>query len=236
MNSEAVIEIGPDRPRMRAAAGDAPIFDRRSSALLITAPTSAEAEAIRALRTRIVAQHVREGRRALVICSPSADTGCTFVASNLAIAFAQIGTRTALLDADLRQPGIGRLFDLPPDMSGLSEYLSQPDARADEIAMTEVMPNLSVIAAGRPTPNPQELLSTDRFHDLIDQLLREFELTIFDTSPANICTDGQRVATVAGYSLIVARKHRTYMSDVMTLARTLRADRSVVVGTVLNDF
>lgn len=209
---------------------------RRTTAVLVTAPSSIEAEAIRGLRTRIVAQHVREGRRALAICSPSSGTGCTFVAANLAVAFAQIGTKTALLDANLRAPGIAPLFDLPADMPGLSEYLSHPAMRPDEIGLIEVLPNLSVIASGPPPLNPQELLSADRFRALVNQLLREFELTIIDTSAANVCTDGQRVATVAGYSLIVARKHQSFMSDVALLARTLRADKSVVVGAVLSDF
>lgn len=233
MSGDAVIDFGQAGHIDHA---EPPGGYRRTSALLVTAPSSIEAEAIRGLRTRIVAQHVREGRRALAICSPSSGTGCTFVAANLAVGFAQIGTKTALLDANLRTPGIAPLFDLPAEIPGLSEYLSHPAMRPDEIGVVEVLPNLSVIASGPPPLNPQELLSADRFRALVNQLLREFDLTIIDTSAANTCTDGQRVATVAGYSLIVARKDRSFMADVTLLARTLRADKSVVVGTVLCDF
>ena len=84
--------------------------------------------------------------------------------------------------------------------------------------------------------NPQELLAGMRFKNFVDQLLREFDLTIFDTTATNTCTDAQRVATVSGYSLVVARKHKSHVKDVTTLANLLRADRSMVVGTVLNDF
>jgi protein-tyrosine kinase len=66
--------------------------------------------------------------------------------------------------------------------------------------------------------------------------MREFDLTIFDTTATNSCTDAQRVATVSGYSLVVARKHKSHVKDVATLSGLLRADRSVVVGTVLNDY
>ena len=60
-------------------------------------------------------------------------------------------------------------------------------------------------------------------------------MTIFDTTPANGCTDAQRVATVAGYSLVVARKNSSYVDDLATLAKLLRADGSKVVGSVLVD-
>lgn len=204
--------------------------------LVITDPGSIEAEAVRGLRTRIVAQHIREGRRALAVCTPSADSGCTFVASNLAVAMSQIAVKTVLVDADLRDPGVGEAFGLPDDRPGLAEYLADTSVSVDEIIHVDVVPHLSVIAAGALPPNPQELLSSTRFRTLVNQLLREFDLTILDTTPANSCTDAQRVATVAGYSLIVARKHQSFVSDVATLSRLLRADRSVIVGTVLNDY
>ena len=87
-----------------------------------------------------------------------------------------------------------------------------------------------------PPANPQELLSSARFRDVVNQVLREFDLTIFDTTPTNSCTDAQRVATIAGYSLIVARKNISYLNDVKLLSNLLRADRSLVVGTVLNEY
>lgn len=204
--------------------------------VMVNAPHSVEAEAMRALRTRLSAQHLREGRRSLAICSPSVEAGCTYVALNLAVAMAQAGVRTALVDANLRDPMIADLCSLPLGMPGLADYLSSERLTMAEIVDAEPMPNLSIIGAGSPSDNPQELLSGARFRGLVDQLLREYELTIFDTPPANICSDGQRVATIAGFSMIVSRKHKTYFEDVKTLAKQLRGDRSVVVGSILNDF
>lgn len=204
--------------------------------VMVSDPHSVEAEAIRALRTRLAAQHLREGRRSLAVCAATAESGCTFIALNLAVAMAQAGVRTALVDANLRDPMIADLCGLPLGMAGLSEYLSGQASAMNEILDTELMPNLAVIGAGEPSANPQELLSGGRFRGLVDQLLREYDLTIFDTPPANICSDGQRVATMAGFSLIVGRKHKAYVEDMKTLAKQLRADRSVVVGSILNDF
>lgn len=226
-------EAAPRAPaRSEGEAGMPPPIE----SVMLSDPQSIEAEALRGLRTRIVAQHLREGRRSLAICSPATESGCTYIAVNLAVAAAQAGIRTALVDANLRNPMVADLCGLPLDMPGLSEYLARDAIRVPDIVDTELMPNLAVIGAGEVPENPQELLSAARFRGLVDQLLREFELTIFDTPPANICSDGQRVATIAGYSLIVSRKHTTYVNDVKTLAKQLRADKSVVVGAVLNDF
>lgn len=204
--------------------------------LVLSDPTSIEAEGIRALRTRFVAQHVQEGRRSIAICTPAADTGCTFVATNLAVAISQIGLSIVLVDANLRHPGVSDAFGIHSARAGLAEYLADPTKEIDDIIIENVLPDLAIIPAGAVPHNPQELLSGGRFPYLVDRLLREFDLTIFDTTPTNSCTDAQRVANVAGYSLIVGRKHKTFFNDVKTLSQLLGADRSVVVGTVLNDF
>jgi tyrosine-protein kinase Etk/Wzc len=213
-----------------------PALPAAIESVMINDPQGLEAESIRALRTRLAAQHLREGRRSLAVCSAAAEAGCTYVAVNLAVAMAQAGVRTALVDANLRDPMVADLCGLPLSMPGLSDYLSSDAITMAEIVDGELMPNLAVIGGGETPSNPQELLSGARFRGLVDQLLREYDLTIFDTPPANICSDGQRVATMAGFSLIVSRKHKSYVEDVKTLAKQLRADRSVVVGSILNDF
>jgi len=231
------MEQGAGAPaRALAPQPDVPAGVPPIESVMVTSPHSVEAEAIRALRTRLAAQHLREGRRSLAICSAAAETGCTYVAVNLAVAMAQAGVRTALVDTNLRDPMVADLCGLPLEMPGLADYLSDESIAMAEIVDTELMPNLAVIGGGDPPANPQELLSAPRFRGLADQLLREYDLTIFDTAPANICSDGLRVATMAGFSLIVTRKHKSYVEDVKTLAKQLRADRSVVVGSILNDF
>ncbi len=203
--------------------------------MILTAPASIEAEAIRALRTRIVAQHVQNGRRSLALCTPAAGSGCTFVATNLATGLAQIGVRTVLVDCDLRAPGVADVFGLPDDRPGLSDYLADPGIEIDDILIENALPDLAIIPAGSLRATPQELLSGARFQTLVNRLLREHEISLFDTTPANGCTDALRVANVAGYSLLVSRKHHNFLGDVKHLSALLRADRSQLVGTVLND-
>ncbi len=204
--------------------------------LVLSDPTGIEAEAIRALRTRIVAQHLREGRRALALCAASEGAGCSFVAINLATALAQIGIKTALVDANLRAPAVGAAFGIDPAKPGLADYLSSGGVELASIIHPTGLDQLSIIPAGHVDHSPQELLSSEQFRDVTTQLLREFDITIFDTTAANTCADAQRVANVAGYAMIVARKDTSYIRDVNTLTRTLRADRTNVVGCVLNGY
>ena len=89
------------------------------SLVMVSSPGDAAAEAIRALRTHIMAQHIQEGRRALAVCAASAGVGCTFIASNLAVALSQIGVKTLLIDADLRRPGRRPLYRLAHQGPGL---------------------------------------------------------------------------------------------------------------------
>jgi Mrp family chromosome partitioning ATPase len=83
--------------------------------------------------------------------------------------------------------------------------------------------------------NAPELIASGRFKSLIDFCLREFDATIVDTPPANRYSDARRISTVVGYSLIVARRNKTHVNDVKTLAEQIRGDHATVIGTVLND-
>ncbi|MBS0360307.1 MAG: CpsD/CapB family tyrosine-protein kinase [Proteobacteria bacterium] len=204
--------------------------------ILLTDPSGEAAEAVRALRTRIQSQHIQMGRRALAICGPSPEVGATFIAVNLAIALSQIGVKTLLIDGDLRSPSIQTYFEPPLSGGGLYECLRSEADTVAEFIDENVLPNLDVLSAGRPDGAAHELLAAEGFPVLINSCLRDYDMTIIDTPPANSCADGLRISTVAGFALIVARKNHTLVSDVRVLADQLRKERAHAVGTVMNGF
>lgn len=197
-------------------------------------PLSAGAEAIRALRTHVLAQHVQAGRRGLVVCGPSFDVGCTFVAANLAVAMAQIGLKTLLVDCDLRAPALQRLIPPRGPTGGLAACLSAGDTGVEEYIEADLLPHLSVFHAGQVSSNARELLAREWFEEVIEQCLRDYEITIVDTPPANTSADARRVANIVGYALVVARRNKSLVSDVKTLTEQLIDDHARVIGTVLN--
>jgi capsular exopolysaccharide synthesis family protein len=154
-------------------------FSYSPSIVTLAAPHAEQAEAIRTLRTHIMAQHVDDGRRGLAICGPSAGVGCSFTAVNLAVALSQIGVNTLLIDGDLRKPSVQDLIRPSQPVIGLRQALGAEEAE-DGIIQTSVLPNLSVMFSGGVAPDAQELLASDRFKDLVDEQLRDFDMTIID--------------------------------------------------------
>jgi capsular exopolysaccharide synthesis family protein len=194
----------------------------------------AQLEAIRALRTHIMAQHLNLGRRALAVCAPSAGSGCSFVAANLAIALSQVGVKTLLIDGDLRGPTLENLIRPPRQPGGLAQCLRSTNEPFVASIDSDVLPNFSVMYAGQPASNPHELLASDRFKSLMNFCLREYDATIIDTPPANTSSDARRIGGVVGYGLIVTAQNKTIVKDVKVLMSQLRADGAVVIGTVMN--
>ena len=204
--------------------------------IVLSDPAGVKAEAIRLLRTQIIAQHIKPGRRALTMIAPVEGTGCSYLTANLAAALSQIGTKTLLVDANMRSPRMDQIFGLDANAPGLSSYLSLQVARPERVVHANVLPNLSVMTAGPPVARPQELLSSTRFRDGMNMLLREYDIALFDTPPANTSADALTVAAAVGHSVIVARRDTTFVSDIATLAGQLKSARCAVVGSVLSEF
>jgi capsular exopolysaccharide synthesis family protein len=194
-----------------------------------------EAEAIRTIRTHIVARHLEDGRRGVAFCGATAGVGCTFTAVNLAVSLAQAGVATLLIDADLRTPQVESFIRPGAARPGLKDCIAADDRQLSDYIHAEVIPNLSIMYSGGVADNPQELLSRESFKTLIERCLRDFEFTIIDTTAANVGADEIRVARIVGYALIVAKAHTSRMSDVANLASQLQEDGARVIGSVLND-
>ncbi len=194
-----------------------------------------EIEAIRTIRTHILARHLEGGRRGLTVCSTAKGVGCSFIAANLAVAFAQVGVSTLLVDADMRAPEIDRFVRPAQPSLGLKQCIEAGARDATEFVHAEVLPNLSVMYAGGQADNAQELLGDERFKRLAETCLRDYELTIFDSPPAKDFADARRISKVVGYALIVAKRNVSLTADVATLAAELQEDGCSVVGSVLNE-
>jgi len=156
------------------------------------------------------------------------------VAANLAVVFSQLGERTLLVDADLRTPRQHRIFNVP-DRIGLSAVLS---GRADRSAVAPVREfgRLSLLPAGAPPPNPQELLSRPALGFFLQEMWTEFDVILFDTPPAKLYADAHNVAFRAGDAVILARKDYTRLTDTTAVIRELSDSGVHVVGTVFNAF
>src|SRR6185369_12392465 len=132
----------------------------------IAEPNGVQAEAIRALRTHLMAQHINEGCRAISVCAATSGVGSSFVAANLAVALSQIGLNTLLVDANLRRPGLDGFIPTGQPVNGLRQFLSSADPNVGDHIQIDVLPNLSIMYSGGAAANAQDLLAGDRFKAL----------------------------------------------------------------------
>ena len=223
------------RPVAPADATVATAIDLSSDLHILSEPTGIRAESIRVLRTHLIAQHLRDGRRSLAICSPAPQSGTSYVAANLAAALAQTGVKTLLIDCNLRHSGQQHFFTPRHDVLGLLQCLTDPNLSLRDVILEDVQPSLSLLYAGGKSTRAQELLAGAGFKSLIDSCVRDYDLTIVDTPAANSSADARRIAAVLRYGLVVAYRNHSFVKDIRTLIGELTSDRVRVVGTYLND-
>lgn len=235
MNSPKQVSMETLEAATAAVVGGDPSFLLSPDVVVLSDPNGSRAEALRTLRTHIMAQHVVDGRRGLAVCAPAPAVGATFVAVNLATSLAQIGVKVLLIDADLRRPQVQSFIRPSIATPGLAECLIARDTDLSAYTQSEVIENLSVMFAGNPVADAQELLAGEHFSQVIERCLRDYDLCIVDTPPANSCADARRISTVVGYSIIVAKRHHTFVNDVKALTAQLREDRAQVIGSVMNE-
>lgn len=199
-------------------------------------PFDSRVESFRALRTQLTLRwlEVERSSRALAVVSPERGDGRSYIAANMAVAFAQLGEHTLLIDADMRNPKQHRLFGLD-NRSGLSDILS---GRGDQqsIQHIPVFRELSVIPAGALPPNPQELLARPYFGRLIDGLSADFSVIIVDTPAGGSVADAQFVSKATRGALMVVRRNLTHVKSANRLMEDLAAAKVSVVGSAFNDF
>ena len=215
-----------------------PAGDNSLSYQLVAAykPFSPIVEKLRALRSQLMLRWFDSDARlnSLAIMSPGIGEGRSFIAANLAVVFSQLGKRTLLIDANLRAPRQHELFKLGNN-AGLSSMLAGRIG-IEAIARVPSLLGLSVLPAGAVPPNPQELLGRTGFPELLQSVVRDFDVVIIDTPAAHEYAEAQIIAARASAALIVARKDRTSVPQTIELVRSLQQTGTTAVGSVLNEF
>lgn len=196
-------------------------------------PMSMQVEALRAVRGQLMLRWFTDVHKTLTLISPSRGEGRSLMAANLAIVFSQLGERTLLIDADLRQPRQHTLFKLQ-SVYGLSDVLA---GRADLTAITRIpaFRDLSILPAGTVPPNPVELISRS-LKKCLQQLQTQFDVILIDTPSAELGIDAQIISSHCGGALLVARQHKTRVNDLQLLKEALQETGSQCLGVVLTDF
>ncbi|HET6953451.1 MAG TPA: polysaccharide biosynthesis tyrosine autokinase [Acidimicrobiales bacterium] len=222
-----------DRVTGVSTLGLIPKFDAGTDLVTVSHPTAPAAEAFRLLRTSVKFLAVERQVRVVQVTSPSPGEGKTLVAVNLAIAFAQAGDRVVLVGGDLRRPRMEEVLDVPLT-PGLTAVLIGDVTLPQAIQTAASVPNLSVLPAGYPPPNPSELLSGERARRLIDVLGQTYDVVVLDCPPVLPVTDSLVLARMADTTLLVTSAGKTSKRSLVRAVELLRQVDAPLVGTVLN--
>lgn len=199
-------------------------------------PFSQEVEALRTLRSQLMLRRFTGDQtgKMLTIVSPSRNEGRSYLAANLAVVFSQLGERTLLIDADMRNPSQHELFKLE-NRNGFSSVLAN---RFDMSAVQRVNKflDLSVLPSGPKPPNPQELLGRPTLNALLNNLNENFDVILIDTPPAADFADAHTLSSRAGAAMFVARKNISRLEVMRQQTEGMAQSGIKVVGAVLSEF
>ena len=205
------------------------------------APLGPLAEATRSLRTSLHFLGLDEPLRRIVVTSASPGEGKSLVASNVAVAYAQAGSRTVLVSADMRRPRVEDLFDVPPHAHGLSDLIADAahlpvENRLREALLDTGEPNMHLLPAGSIPPNPSELLTSRYATQVLDALGDVADVVILDTPPTTPVTDAAVLAAKSDGVVVVAVPGETLRSAAQRARETLDAPQVRLLGLVLNKY
>ncbi len=193
-------------PSKASILGGVPLYNSGmefSQLVVGDAPKSMLSESMRKIRTNL--SYIHRDYKTIAVTSSISGEGKTFVSLNLAGIIAMSGKKTILLDLDLRKPKIHLGLGVSNE-AGMSSLISKQFELKDCIKTSKIE-NLYFITAGPIPPNPSELLLSDRFKDIIEELKTQFDVIIMDNPPIGLVSDGIKILTDADIPIYVFKSH-----------------------------
>lgn len=190
-------------------------------------------ESLRSMRTAIHFALSSARNNVIMISGPAPEVGKSFISTNLATILAQADKRVLIIDADLRRGYLHKYFNIETQ-PGLTDYMTDQHSLQNIIRDTEVA-GLSVITRGKSPSNPSEMLSSEKFKQLLEQLSTQFDHVIIDTPPVLAVTDGIIISQYAGVNLVIARYAKTQMKELEITVNRFEQAGVKVNGFILND-
>lgn len=190
------------------------------------------AESYRDLRTNLQFYHIDQPIKKMVITSSIPGEGKTMVTANLALSMTELGKRVVIVDADLRRPKMGPIFNLER-VPGFTDYFMDLASYTDVIKPTAAA-NLFVVPAGHIPPNPTELLNSQKMADFIARLENEFDFVLVDSPPVLSVTDAKILSHIIEHLLLVCRFGHTEKRYISETANALRQSKVSIIGLVFN--
>jgi capsular exopolysaccharide synthesis family protein len=198
-------------------------------------PTGAVSPAVLRERFRFLCGSLRLGARAVVlVTSPGKDDGKSFVACNLGVALARAGKRVLLVDADLRNPSLHRVFKRRSRV-GLTSLLTGRKTLSDGYVVTTGLANLFLLTGGPMGSSPGELAVSPAMREALESCAREFDFVIVDSAPLLPVFDTHPLTTQCDAVVLVTRSGATRRLAYKASLDLIEQVKGKITGVVLND-
>ena len=202
-------------------------------------PKSPVSEVFRTLRTNIQFMNANKKLKTLLITSTFPSEGKSWVASNLAVTFAQADNKVILIDADMRKGRQYTIFGVSP-RPGLSNYLSGmdvPEGQEPDITKylqkTEIE-NLLIMTAGNIPPNPSELLVSPQMNKMLEDLKQACDIIIIDGTPCELVTDSVILSRIVDSTVVVTAHKETKKDNLERIIKNIQNVGGHLAGVVVN--
>ena len=199
---------------------------------VLHSPKSAVAECARSVRTNLMFMATDKPMSRLLFTSARPAEGKTTTAIAMGITMAQAGNRVLLLDTDLRKPRLHRAFGVSGE-EGLTSVLV--GANLDDVIKQTEVQDLSVLPCGPTPPNPAELLHSEKFLSVLNQLSERFDRVLLDSPPIGAVTDASILSQVVDATILIVQAHQTPKEAVRRAGRQMRDVGANLAGVLLND-
>ncbi len=196
-------------------------------------PKSPASEAYRSMRTNLLFSSADHPRQLIMVTSSTPREGKSTSVANLAITFAQMGSKTLLVDADLRRPMLHKLFSLPKE-PGLTNIIAGKAEWREAIQNIEHMQNIDVLPCGTIPPNPAELLGSESMHSFLKDVRNHYDIVLLDSPPVIAVTDPALLSTLMDSVLLVVKAGDSELDAVSMAITQLKRIEAPVTGIVLN--
>ncbi|HFU1090642.1 TPA: tyrosine-protein kinase [Streptococcus suis] len=190
-------------------------------------------EYFNAIRTNI--QLSGEDIKVVAITSVQSNEGKSTTSASLAVAYARAGYKTVLVDADIRNSVMSGFFKPKTKITGLTDYLAGTTDLSQGLCDTDI-PNLTVIEAGKVSPNPTALLQSKNFENLLATLRRYFDYVIVDCAPLGVVIDAAIIAQKCDAVLTVAEAGKIKRKALQKVKEQLEQTGTPFLGVILNKF
>lgn len=196
---------------------------------------SALAESIRAIRTQLLLRGFPSGRKTVAVAGISPNCGASLFSANLAALFSQVGKKTLLIDADMKNPVLHQIFNLT-STKGLSDVLANRAVLSETLISINALPNLTLLLAGAVQPDSSELLSAPVFSDVSENLAKQFDVVFYNTPAFLESTDALMLAKHSDYVLLVVHRNQSRLTDVDAVCKQITDNGIEIIGSVLVDY